>query len=220
MARLPQPPTPAALRSLLRTPEDIVAVHRGTRLVRVFAAGGRHRQRWNSFRYTGPLPHARFDPHAIAPDDAGASSGRSTGPGVLYFGLSARTSIAEVFQTSSIVDRSTRRPHLVVFRPRRTLCLLDLAGLWPTRAGASQSISSGPKTLTQAWARAIRAAYPELDGLWYRSSMDSGDPAICLWDAPAGSALPSAPDVLLPLDYPGLDLPLARICAELNYTLL
>jgi hypothetical protein len=209
MARLPQPPTPAALRSLLRTPEDIVAVHRGTRLVRVFAAGGRHRQRWNSFRYTGPLPHARFDPHA-----------GPSGPGVLYFGLSARTSIAEVFQSSSIVDRSTRRPHLVVLRPRRTLCLLDLAGLWPTRAGASQSISSGPKTLTQAWARAIRAAYPELDGLWYRSSMDSGDPAICLWDPPSGGALPATPDVLLPLDYPGLDLPLARICAELNYTLL
>jgi len=26
--------------------------------------------------------------------------------------------------------------------------------------------------------------------------------------------------VLLPLDHPGLDLPLARVCEELNYTLL
>jgi hypothetical protein len=32
--------------------------------------------------------------------------------------------------------------------------------------------------------------------------------------------MPAAPDLLLPLDYPGLDLPLARICDELNYTLL
>jgi RES domain len=213
MARLPQPPSPAALTSLLRSSEDVVAVHGATRLVRIFAAGGRHRQRWNSFRYTGPLPHARFDPHPLT----------GCGPkdhGVLYFGLSVRTSIAEVFQSSSIVDRSTRRPHLVVFRPTRTLCLLDLTGLWPTRAGASQEISSGPKPITQAWARAIRAAHPSLDGLWYRSSMDSGDPAICLWDPPAGATLPVTPEVLLPLDYPGLDLPLARICTELNYTLL
>jgi hypothetical protein len=213
MARLPQPPDPAALRSLFRSTEDIVAVPRATRLVRIFAAGGRHRQRWDSFRYTGPLPHARFDPHPLA------ASGTKD-HGVLYFGLSVRTSVAEVFQSTSIVDRSTRRPHLVVLRPRRTLSLLDLCGLWPTRAGASQEISSGPKAMTQAWARAIRAAHPTLDGLWYRSSMDSGDPAICLWDPPAGSALPATPDVLLPLDYPGLDLPLSRICAELNYTLI
>lgn len=213
MARLPQPPSVTALKTLLRTADDVVALPRTTRLVRVFAAGGRHRQRWNSFRYTGPLPHARFDPHPL-----GAPPSRDHG--VLYFGLSVRTSIAEVFQTTSIVDRSTRRPHLVVFRPRRILCLLDLCGLWPTRSGASQEISSGLKTTTQSWARAIRSAYPDLDGLWYRSSMDSGAPAICLWDPPAASALPTAPDVLLPLDYPGLDLPLARVCDELNYTLL
>jgi RES domain-containing protein len=213
MARLPQPPNVTALKTLLRPAEDVVAVPRTSRLVRVFAAGGRHRQRWNSFRYTGPLPHARFDPHPL-----GANPSKDHG--VLYFALSVRTSVAEVFQATSIVDRSTRRPHLVVFRPRRTLCLLDLGGLWPTRAGASQEISSGAKIMTQAWARTIRLAYPDLDGLWYRSSMDSGDPAICLWDPPSGSTLPAAPEVLLPLDYPGLDLPLARICDELNYTLL
>ena len=217
MARLPQPPSVTALKSLLRAAEDVVAVPRTARLVRVFAAGGRHRQRWNSFRYTGPLPHARFDPHPLSAD-GGPTTTKDHGS--LYFGLSVRTSVAEVFQSTSIVDRSTRRPHLVVFRPRRTLCLLDLGGLWPTRAGGSQEISSGAKIMTQAWARAIRAAYPDLDGLWYRSSMDSGDPAICLWDPPAAGALPAAPDVLLPLDYPGLDLPLARICDELNYTLL
>ncbi|MFD1049415.1 RES domain-containing protein, partial [Kibdelosporangium lantanae] len=55
---------------------------------------------------------------------------------------------------------------------------------------------------------------------WYRSSMDGGEPAICLFDPPAGSAIPPAPDMLLPLDHPGLDLPLGRICEELNYTLL
>jgi RES domain len=217
MSRLPQPPEPDYLKSLLRPAEDIVAVHTATRLVRIFAAGGRHRQRWNSFRYTGPLPHGRFDPHPLGPDGGPTTSKEQ---GTIYFGLSARTSVAEVFQLTSIVDRYTRRPHLAIVRPRRTLCLLDLTGLWPTRAGASQEISSGPKSITQAWARAIRAAHPELDGVWYRSSMDAGDPAVCLWDPPAARALPDTPDVLLPLDSPGLDLPLARLCDELNYTLL
>lgn len=216
MSRLPQPPAPAALQELLRPHEDIVAVHSGTRLVRVFAAGGKHKQRWNTFRTTGPLAHARFDPH---PPAAGGEPDQAD-VGVLYFGLSARTSVAEVYQQTSIVDRTTRRPHLVVFQPRRTLRLLDLTGLWPTRAGASQEISSGPKDVTQAWARTIHTAFPDLDGLWYRSSMDSGDPAVCLWEPPAAEALPATPDVLLPLDYPGLDLPLSRICEALNYTLL
>ncbi|MGQ0838855.1 RES family NAD+ phosphorylase [Actinokineospora sp.] len=217
MSRLPQPPAPAAMKTLLRPDEDVVALPAGTPLVRVFAAAGLHEQRWNSFRATGPLPHARFDPHPPGPTGAPATA---PGHGVLYFGLSVRTSVAEVFQQTSVVDRATRRPHLVVLRPSRTLRLLDLCGLWPTRAGASQEISSGTKSVTQAWARAIREAHPDLDGIWYRSSMDSGEPAVCLWDPPAGHALPSAPDVLLPLDYPGLDLPLARVCEELNYTLL
>jgi hypothetical protein len=206
----------SVLRARLRMHEDVVALPTSTRLVRVFVAAGAHQQRWNTFRHTGPLPHARFDPQ---PPPANGRPVTSPDHGVLYFGLSVRTSIAEVFQASSIVDRSTRRPHLAVFAPTRPLRLLDLCGLWPTRAGASQEISSGPKDITQAWARTIRDAFPDLDGLWYRSSMDSGDPAVCLWDPPAGDSLPLTPEVLVPLDYPGLDLPLARICDSLNYVL-
>jgi hypothetical protein len=217
MPRLPQPPSPDVLKASLRQTEDIVVVHSGTRLVRIFWAGGMHRQRWNSFRYTGPLPHAQFDPHPLSDNGLAAAS---PGNGVLYFSLAVRTSVAEVYQNTSIVDRTTRRPHLVVLRPLRTLRLLDLSGLWPTRVGASQEIVSGPTSLTHAWARAIRAAYPDIDGLWFRSSMDAGDPAVCLWDPPAASALPAQPDVLLPLDHPGLDMPLQKICEELNYTLL
>ncbi|GAA2342483.1 RES family NAD+ phosphorylase [Saccharopolyspora halophila] len=202
---------------MLRRTEDVIAVPAGTRLARVFTAGGSHPQEWNSFRYAGPLPHARFDPH-LPNSQGGPTVTREHG--VLYFSMSVQTCIAEVFQASSTVDRSTREPHLVLFRPRRTLRLLDLTGLWPTRAGASQAISSGPKARSQAWARGIRAAYPELDGLWYRSSMDAGKPSLCLWDPPAVTALPEEPDVLLPLNHPGLDVPLGRVCQELSYTLL
>ncbi|WP_116049335.1 RES family NAD+ phosphorylase [Amycolatopsis palatopharyngis] len=216
MARLPLPPARSVLVNELRPTEDIVAVHPATRLVRIFTAHGNHPQQWNTFRYTGPLPHGRFDQQ---PPKRGAPV---TDPanGVLYFGLTVRTSVAEVFQTTSTVDRKSRGPRLVVVRPARTLRLLDLSGLWPTRVGASQEISSGPKKITQAWARAIRSAFSDLDGIWYRSSMDGGGPAICLWDPPAGSALPDDPDVLLPLDHPGLDVPLGRVCEELNYVMV
>ncbi|OXM71819.1 MULTISPECIES: RES family NAD+ phosphorylase [Amycolatopsis] len=217
MARLPLPPSRAELLAALRPETDIVRVPPAQRLVRIFSAGGNHPQRWNTFRYTGPLPHGRFDPQPPGRDGGAVTD---PGQGVLYFGLTVRTSVAEVFQTTSLVDRKTRVPRLVVVRPTRPLRLLDLTGLWPTRVGASQEISSGPKKITQAWARAIRAAFPELDGLWYRSSMDGGHPALCLWDPPAGEALPLAPDVLLPLDHPGLDVPLGRVCEELNYVLL
>jgi hypothetical protein len=217
MARLPLPPPRAVLINELHRTTDVVVVNPTTRLVRIFTAHGNHPQQWNSFRHTGPLHHARFDQHQPG---QGGRPATDPGNGVLYFGLSVRTSVAEVFQTTSIVDRKSRGPRLVVVRPTRTLRLLDLTGLWPTRVGASQEISSGPKKITQAWARAIRSALGDLDGLWYRSSMDSGDPALCLWDPPAGTALPIAPDVLLPLDHPGLDVPLGRVCHELHYTLL
>jgi len=215
VSRLPPPPSAAVLTSLLRA-DDVVAMSPSARLVRVFVAAGAHHQRWNTFRHTGPLAHARFDPQ---PPPAGGGVVTTPEHGVLYFGLSVRTSIAEVFQATSIVDRTTRRPHLAACQPTRPLRLLDLCGLFPTRAGASQEISSGAKDVTQEWARAIRSAFPDLDGLWYRSSMNSGDPAVCLWDPPAGGGLPVSPEVLLPLDYPGLDLPLARICDSLNYVL-
>jgi hypothetical protein len=105
---------------------------------------------------------------------------------------------------------------LVVFNPARALRLLDLTGTWPTRAGASQAISSGPRDRARAWARAIFSAYDDIDGLWYRSAMDAGRPAVCLWE-PARDALPEHPRAHLPLDAPALALPIARACRTLGY---
>jgi len=216
MARLPLPPTRAVLTEEFRPAEDVVTVSPDTRLTRIFTAHGNHPQEWHSFRHAGPLAHGRFDPHTPHKGEMVTEDP----DGVLYLSLTVRTSVAEVFQATSTVDRTTRGPELAVFRPVRTLRLLDLTGLWPTRVGTSQEISSGPKKTTQAWARAIRAAFSDLDGLWYRSSMDSGAPAVCLWEPPAAAALPQTPDVLLSLDHPGLDVPLGRVCRELNYDLL
>src|SRR3954469_16142343 len=82
VSRPPQPPAPAVLQAQLRRTEDVVAVHRATRLVRVFTAKGSHPQRWNTFRYTGPLPHARFDAQQPADDGSPVQDHEN---GVLYF---------------------------------------------------------------------------------------------------------------------------------------
>ena len=197
----------------MRDNDDVVAVAPVTSLARVFRSAGAHALRWDEFRVAGPLATARFDPHPATPDDRPVVA---PGYGVMYVGLSLRTCLAEAFQAARVVDRHTGRPTLAVFRPARALRLLDLTGTWPTRAGASQAISSGPRPRARAWARAIFAAYDDIDGLWYRSSMNAGQPAVCLWQR-AADAIAAPADALLPLDAPGLALPIARECRRLGY---
>jgi hypothetical protein len=215
MAKFPWPPAPERLREI-REDNDVVAVAPMTALARIYLAGGRYPSSWNAFRSVGPVAAARFDPHPPTPDGV---PGPAPGCGVLYAALELQTCVAESFQASRVVDRRTGRPWLVVFRPVRTLRLLDLTGAWPTRAGASQAISSGARDRARAWARAIYAAYDDIDGLWYRSSMDRGRPAVSLREA-ASDAVPPQPWANLPLDSPGLTLPLARACRALGYHLL
>jgi hypothetical protein len=213
--KLPWPPSADRLRSIRRD-EDVVAVAPMTALARIYRSGGQHPGSWDSFRSIGPVSAARFDTH---PPTADGIPVEAPGHDVMYAGLTLRTCVAETFQLTRVVDRRTDRPWLVVWRPVRALRLLDLSGTWPTRAGASQAISSGRRDRSRAWARVIRAAAPDLDGLWYRSSMDAGHPAVCLW-APARDAIPRSPWAHLPLDASGLALPLARAARDLGYHLL
>lgn len=63
-----------------------------------------------------------------------------------------------MFQDTRLVDRiSGDHPCLAAFAFRRDLLLLDVAGPWTTRAGASM---------------AIYDAFPDIDGILYASSMD------------------------------------------------
>lgn len=194
----------------------MVALAPITPLVRIYRTAGAHPGSWRSLRTVGPLPGGRFDPHPLP---AAGPPGDAPGYGVTYLALSVRTALAEVFQDARTVDRRAGRPYLAVFRLRRAVHLLDLGGTWPTRAGASQALSSGRRDRAQAWARAVWSAYDDVEGLWYPSSMDGGAPAICLWERGAG-ALPRSPDLNLPLDAPALALPLARACAPIGYRLL
>lgn len=212
MAKLPWPPDVARLREL-REPDDVVALAPVTPLVRIYRAGGRHPADWNTYRTAGPVATARFDPHP--PRDDGVPV-PAPGYGVLYAGLALRSALAESFQAARVVDRHTGWPWLTVFRLKRPVRLLDLTGTWPTRAGASQAIATGPRDRARAWARAAFAAYDDVEGVWYRSSMDAGRPAVCLWER-ARSSMPATPLVNQPLDAPALVLPIARAARQIGY---
>jgi hypothetical protein len=179
-------------------------------LARIYPRGGRFPTAWGAFRFTGPLASARFDHH---------EPGR---PGkhrdVLYGATALGTCVAEVFQATRVVDRFADDRCLAAFRLERPVRLLDLTGDWPTRAGASQAIASGPRSPAQAWARAVFAAYPKIEGLWYPSSMRGGRPALVLFER-AEDAIPPEPELDVPLSHPGLLPDLTRIAGSIGYLL-
>jgi RES domain len=209
MDNLPPPSEPATLAA--RTPPEPVALTRVTTLWRIYGTTGPHAGVWARFRHFGPVSTARFDHHLAPP----AEQSRA----VLYAALAIQTCVAEVFQDTRVIDRRRRGAWLAGFRLAREVHLLDLSGPWPTRAGASQAISSGPRDTVQAWARSIYQAYPEIEGMWYRSAMDGGNPAVVLNER-AETALARQPDVHVPLTHAGLELALARMGRTLGYLLV
>ncbi len=181
----------------------------GTQLWRIYFRAGPHPTHWAMFRSFGPVD-ARFD-HHLEP-------ARIQERAILYGFTMATTCFAEVFQESRIIDRSARDPWLVGFRTSRDLVLLDLAGVWPTRAGASMAINTGPRTRTRRWARAIYQAFQEIDGLHYASSMYRSAPAIALFER-AQDALPNSPTFNRSLSDPGLLEAQRNVAKDLGYQL-
>lgn len=200
--KVPRTP-PAALQ---REPGDVLAV--APRLWRIHRTRGAHVIPWNELRRYGPLPSMRFDPH---PPPLGEHD-----EGVLYAGTSLTTALAETFQATRVIDTVSYQPQLAVWTPNRPLQLLDLTGTWALRNQGAHALSSAPRTVCRAWARAIRATWADLDGLWVASTM-TGEPNVALWN-PARTALPSAPEFSRPLADPTLHAIIARIAAtDLSY---
>lgn len=210
MPKLPGPPSPAAL-SEVAPDEHVLAA--GASIWRVYFRAGAHPCRWAQLRGFGPAAGRRFDHHDPPP--------RVQEKGILYGAVgphAIRTCIAEVFQDTRAVDREHNEPWLVGFAVRRDLRLLDLTGSWPTRAGASQAIASGPRPRARAWSRAIHVAYGGLDGLLYRSSMNA-EPALALYER-ARDALPAAPEFNRALADRSVLPILRRVCRPIGYDLL
>ena len=177
-------PDPDAATVRAATP-DVKTLAQGTPLARVYATAGDHPTRWNEFRRYGPT-NSRFDHHLPGRSGQAREQDRS----VLYCAASAVTCMAEVFQQTRRIDRVRGAPWLVVFELARPVRLLDLGGAWPTRAGASMAINTGSRVRARQWAQCIYAAFDDLDGIHYPSSMHANQSAIVLNDRAARALAP------------------------------
>lgn len=176
---------------------------------------GRHPVLWNTFRTFGPLKTSRFDHHL--PDEGGGP--RLQDRGIYYAAMEIATCLAELFQDTRTIDRESEEVTLVGFELLRAVELLDLIGTWPTQARASMVLSSGPRSRSRLWSCAIYEAYPDVQGLYYPSSMHANRPAIALYER-AVSALAPVPLVHRPLSDPALLADLDRSAQRLGYRLV
>ncbi len=216
MAKFPEPPDADTLRAI---GPEIHTLPGSSPLGRVFFRAGSYPVAWDEFRFWGP-GQSRYDPHL--PDPMGRPV---VGPrGVLYAAGAGSPGalavcLAEVFQETRIIDTTDRSPWFVVFETARALSLLDMRGLWPTRAGASAAINSGAKSRARRWARLIYEVWPDLDGIIYPSSMGGNADAVALFER-AAPALPSSPLFHRPLTDPSLSGPLLAAAGRINYGIL
>lgn len=138
---------------------------------------------------------------------------------MLYAAPDPATCFAEVFQETRTIDRWRSDPWLVAFALRRAVTLLDLTGVWPTQAGASMAINSGPRPRARRWSQAIYDAYPRVEGLYYASSMNANWPALMLYDRGEDS-VPTRPLFHRALTDAGLTAAVARAAAQFNYAVV
>jgi hypothetical protein len=158
----------------------------------------------------GPLS-SRFDPHLPPP--------HLQDRGILYGAVQGPTCLAEVFQDTRVIDRTAKDPWLAGFALQRPITLLDLSGSWPTRAGASMAINTGPRPRAQRWSRTIYEAHPAAQGLHYPSSMHGNLAAVALYERSL-PALPPVPVFHRPLRDPALLPVLKRVARDLGYGLV
>lgn len=199
------PPPPEALPSL--EAEDLTTLSPGTLLVRLHRLGPPHPMPADGLRTCGPHPErGRFDPHPpglgprehpgcgvayLATEDSTVTqSALPTVDGVFAPRNALDVAVAEMAQTARtlVVDDGLWLSVLELAAP---LELLDIRSSWTQRTGAGLHLATAPHHRAQAWARAIREAYPLLPGLLYPPSTGGRGTAVVLWQ-PAARALEGA----------------------------
>lgn len=138
---------------------------------------------------------------------------------MLYAAPDLVTCLAEAFQMARHLDLTSDTPKVAAFHVTEPLRLLDLSGRFATLAGCHQGIHSSPfHGKTRAWARAFYDAWPEIQGLLYRSKMAVDLPAYVLFER-AEEALPRKPLVDVPLTDQRLSAALQACAQELGYSI-
>ncbi|MGI9301867.1 MAG: RES family NAD+ phosphorylase [Gammaproteobacteria bacterium] len=209
MSKVPREPSLDRLKSL---DPEVAPLEAGAILWRIYFRGGRHPTRWSDFRHVGPID-ARFDHHL---GDEPVQQERA----VLYAAAAPVTCFAEVFQKTRVINRWHKDPWLVGFEIASTIQLLDLTGAFPTRAGASMGLMTGPRSVSRNWARAFYDAWAKTAGLCYPSSMHANRPAMVLTDrAAASGVMPAQPSFHRSLGDPAILSFLKNAAHTLGYAL-
>jgi hypothetical protein len=214
MSKFPEPPDVDTLRAI---PAEIHTLPAGTEVARIFFAGGKHPVTWDRFRFYGPTA-SRFD-HQLA-DENGRP--HEQGRGIMYLAEGSEsipTCLAEVFQTSRVIDRYSRNPILAGFELADSLMLLDLRGAFATAIGASMAIHSGPRPRARRWAQQLYLAWPEVDGFAYCSSMYGNECAIALFER-GQRAIPKRPVFHRELKDPALANIVTETGKKIHYPIL
>lgn len=215
MAKLPLAPPAAVLAARLPAARHVLPA--GSRLWRIYRQGGDHPSQWWDFRYFGPTD-ARFDHHLRNASGEACVQSR----GIFYAGGNEEgilICLAEYFQSTRTINRKRRFPWLVGFDTVSDAVLLDLCSVWPTAAGASMAINTGPRIRARTWSSAIYDAYSDIEGLWYGSSMYMNKPAVALYER-ACHIIPSTPIFHRSLDDSALFRRLQEAATTLRYRLI
>jgi hypothetical protein len=180
----------------------------------MFPRGGKYPTQWDEFRAFGPTK-SRFDHHPV----------RGRGPrvhaayGILYAEEEYATALTEYFQVRRAINRTRHEPWLVQFALAKPLVLIDVTGDWILKAGGNSAISSGPREQSRKWSRAFHKAWPTIDGVCYRSSLNPEWIAYALYER-ARRAIPRTPLLHAPLTDSRLDPLLAYAATAAGYKLL
>ncbi|MFC6174653.1 RES family NAD+ phosphorylase [Subtercola frigoramans] len=189
---------------------DIRTVSTDLPLWRVHRTGTAHPQAWNGLRTWGPMATARWDAH---PPPVGEHPRDGAG----YFAFDVVTCLAEVYQTTRFVDIHAGSPYVTLFTLVRPLTLIDVSGDWLLKAGGRSSIAMGKKSRTRLWARAIRDAWPDLDGVYSRSAVAGAHACVTMWGG-SEDAFPDAPLSSNPLDSPAIVASIAAAAESVSYS--
>jgi hypothetical protein len=210
---LSPPPSVGELRAVGIRPDEYRTIADGELSWRVHRTGSTFAVPWNALRTYGPV--LRFDQHPLP-------EGEHPGVGVWYGASTPMAALGEAFQQYRTIDRGFEVPYLTGLRFTRDVVVLDVAtdsaGHWATRSGGTYALSSAEHTATQQWARAICAAFPDLDGIRYNSRF-TGMACVALY-TPAESAMPGRPSTSRPLADPALAGRLAQASDKLGYRLV
>ena len=213
MSKFPEPPAPFDLR---KSAPEIITLPQNSSLCRIFFRGGSHPVEWNEFRFWGPAG-SRFDHHEADP-----AGNPTSGPRGIYYAAAKGTlsglgvCLAEVFQSSRVIDADSNKPWFVIFFTASDLKLLDLRGPFATRMGASAAINTGAKKRAQRWSKALYEAFPTVDGIIYPSSMGGSSDAFALYERAAG-AFPARPRFHRPLNDPSLSAEILNASSQIGY---